>query len=99
MSVGRQYSRQGNGTLYIFVTDDDELIDVKHFPEVLNLFGCDSSWCISPRIAICHEVDEKNIDVIEFILRMYDFRKCEYDERNLENYYLSGGNTPLTGLE
>ena len=49
--MGKYYSRIG-GNLYIYVTRGDSLIDLKYFPNELNLFTAESAWRIKDKMAI-----------------------------------------------
>ena len=72
--MGRYYSRRGNN-LYIFVTGDDEMIDLKVFPPELNLFGAGSDWRVNDRVAIIGGAGEENLDKAEIILELNGFTK------------------------
>jgi len=46
--MGKYYSRYGKN-LYIYVTRNDVLIDLKYFPPELNLFTNESAWRIKEK--------------------------------------------------
>lgn len=84
--MGRYYTRMGNN-LYIFVTGDDEMIDLKVFPPELNLFGAESDWRVNDRVAIIRGAEEENLDKAEIILELNGFTKRDLDEELLERYF------------
>jgi hypothetical protein len=65
--LGRYYSTQGSD-LYIWVTGEDELIDLNVFPRGLNLFEADSAWRSSLRMAVSEGVAGEALGVAEMIL-------------------------------
>ncbi|MBA7468338.1 hypothetical protein GH157_01980 [archaeon] len=67
--MGKYYSRIG-GNLYIYVTRGDSLIDLKYFPNELNLFTAESAWRIKDKMAIVNDADEANVDKAEIILSL-----------------------------
>ena len=84
--MGKYYTRRGNN-LYIFVTGDDEMIDLKVFPPELNLFGAESDWRVNDRVAIIRGAKEENLDKAEIILELNGFTKRDLDEELLERYF------------
>lgn len=84
--MGKYYTRRGNN-LYIFVTGDDEMIDLKVFPPELNLFGAESDWRVNDRIAIIRGAEEENLDKAEIILELNGFTRRDLDEELLERYF------------
>jgi len=87
--LGRYYTRK-KGSLYIYVTDGDEMIDPEAFPEELNLFGAESAWRLNNWMAISMGLPEEALDEAERILKMSGFREKDLDEEVLEEYFRSG---------
>jgi len=94
--VGRYYSRRGNN-LYIFVTGNDEMIDLKAFPPELNLFGSGSDWRVNDRVAIIRGAEAENLDKAEIILELNGFTKRDLDEELLERYFIGRDETIIEG--
>jgi len=87
--LGRYYSRH-EGSLYIYVTGGDEMIDLKLFPPELNLFDTESSWRINNRTAIVNDADETSLDKAETILGLNGFKRRDIDKELIENYFAMG---------
>lgn len=87
--MGRYYSTQGSD-LYIWVTGEDELIDLNVFPPGLNIFEADSAWRSSQRMAVSEGVGREALGVAEMILRYADYGAVEADRDSLEDYFVQG---------
>lgn len=87
--MGRYYSTQGSD-LYIWVTGEDELIDLNVFPPGLNIFEADSAWRSSQRIAVSEGVGREALGVAEMILKYADYGAVEADRDSLEDYFVQG---------
>jgi len=87
--LGRFYTTQGSD-LYIWVTGEDELIDLNVFPRGLNLFEADSAWRSSPRMAVSEGVAGEALGVAEMILRYAEYGAVEADRDSLEEYFVRG---------
>ena len=87
--MGKYYSKHGR-SLYIYVTENDELIDINLFPKELNLFEPDSSWRMNEKMAIVNDIDENDLDKAEIILNLNSFMKQEIPEETLEKCYNEG---------
>jgi hypothetical protein len=87
--LGRYYSTQGSD-LYIWVTGEDELIDLNVFPPGLNIFEADSVWRSSQRIAVSEGVGRETLGVAEMILKHADYGAVEADRDSLEDYFVQG---------
>jgi len=87
--LGRYYSTQGSD-LYIWVTGEDELIDLNVFPSGLNIFEADSAWRSSQRMAVSEGVGREALGVAEMILRYADYGAVEADRDSLEDYFVQG---------
>ena len=84
--MGKYYSRIG-GNLYIYVTRGDSLIDLKYFPNELNLFTAESAWRIKDKMAIVNDADEANVDKAEIILSLNSYKRWDHSAEILEQYY------------
>lgn len=84
--MGKYYSRIG-GNLYIYVTRGDSLIDLKYFPNELNLFTAESAWRIKDKMAIVNDADDANVDKAEIILSLNSYKKWDHSAEILEQYY------------
>jgi len=84
--VGKYYSRIG-GNLYIYVTRGDSLIDLKYFPNELNLFTAESAWRIKDKMAIVNDADDANVDKAEIILSLNSYKRWDHSAEILEQYY------------
>ena len=84
--MGKYYSRIG-GNLYIYVTRGDSLIDLKYFPNELNLFTAESAWRIKDKMAIVNDADEANVDKAEIILSLNTYKRWDHSAEILEQYY------------
>ena len=84
--MGKYYSRIG-GNLYIYVTRGDSLIDLKYFPNELNLFTAESAWRIKNKMAIVNDADEANVDKAEIILSLNSYKRWDHSAEILEQYY------------
>jgi hypothetical protein len=87
--LGRYYSTQGSD-LYIWVTGEDELIDLNVFPPGLNIFEADSAWRSSQRMAVSEGVSREALGVAEMILRYADYGAVEADRDSLGDYFVQG---------
>ena len=87
--MGRYYSTQGSD-LYIWVTGEDELIDLNVFPSGINIFEADSAWRSSQRMAVSEGVGREALGVAEMILRYADYGAVEADRDSLEDYFVQG---------
>ncbi len=84
--MGKYYSRIG-GNLYIYVTRGDSLIDLKYFPNELNLFTAESAWRIKDKMAIVNDADDANVDKAEIILSLNSYKRWDHSAEILEQYY------------
>ncbi|MCJ7732454.1 hypothetical protein MUP51_09075 [Candidatus Bathyarchaeota archaeon] len=87
--MGRHYNVTG-GNLYIFTTERDRLLDLGVFPKELSLFEAESSWRISPWIAVVEDVLQKASEMAQIILQLNDYEKINLPLRALEHYFLDG---------
>ena len=87
--MGRHYNLEG-GNLYIFTTEQDRLLDLGVFPSELNLFEADSSWRISPWVAVVENVLQRAAEMAQIILQLNGYVKVNVPLRAFEHYFLDG---------
>jgi len=92
--LGKYYSRHGRN-LYIYVTQDDAMIDLGFFPREMNLFDTEAAWRIKDKMAVVNDADETNIDKAEIILSLNSFRRWDHPEELLEQYFALGDESVL----
>ena len=92
--MGKYYSIHGKN-LYIYVTDNDVMIDLNLFPEELGLFDAESSWMIRDKMAISYDVDKADIEKTETFLSLNSFQRADYPEEVLKYYYTIGDESVL----
>ena len=92
--MGKYYSRYGKN-LYIYVTRNDVLIDLKYFPPELNLFTNESKWRIKDTMAIVNDADEEDLDKAEIILSLNSYKRGDLPEETLELFYSEGNELVL----
>ena len=87
--MGKHFSYD-NGSLYIFTTDGEGLLDLNLFPKDLNLFEVNSTWRISPWAAVVDDVTQKRLEDAQIILRLNGYEKVNISARLLDSYFLDG---------
>jgi hypothetical protein len=92
--MGKYYSRYGKN-LYIYVTRNDVLIDLKYFPPELNLFTTNSAWRIKDTMAIVNDANEEDLDKAEIILSLNSYKRGDIPEETLELFYNEGNERVL----
>ena len=92
--MGRHYCVAA-GCLYIFTTGGEALLDLRAFPSDLNLFEAESSWRISPRLAVVDDVLQSTAERAGIILQLNDYRHADVPVDILEGYFLDGNETVL----
>ncbi|MFQ6052880.1 MAG: DUF2357 domain-containing protein [Candidatus Bathyarchaeia archaeon] len=93
--LGKYYTRRG-GDLYIYVTGDDEMIDLGLFPPALNLFQAESAWRLKGKIAIANDCEEESLDQAEATLKANGYTRMEVAADLLVDYYLHGDESRLS---
>lgn len=76
--------------MYIYVTEEDELISLTDLPPLLGLFEAEASWRWSNKVISCHNVSKDSLTQAEVILGIYGYHRKEVDERLLERYFAEG---------
>jgi len=84
-----------DGNLYIFTTMGDPMLNLNAFPVELNLFEAESSWRISPWVAVVEDVLQRQLEKAQIILRLQGYERVEVPERTLEAYFLEGDERQL----
>ncbi len=84
-----------DGNLYIFTTMGDAMLNLNAFPVELNLFEAESSWRISPWVAVVEDVLQRQLEKAQIILRLHGYERVEVPERTLEAYFLEGDERQL----
>ena len=87
--MGKFYSIHDD-TLYIFKTRKDEYIDLQSIPEHYNIFESESSWRLSPWIAISNNVSPESLEKIGALLELELHVRVFVDKELLESYFLDG---------
>lgn len=92
--MGKFYSRHGRN-LYIYLVNDEGVVDLDIFPDELNLFDSEAAWRIKNNMAIVNDADESDIDKAEIILSLNAFKRWDHPEEALERYFTQGDESVL----
>ena len=84
--MGKYYTIIGN-SLYIYVTGNDLLLDLKLFPKDLHLFDSESSWRMTDKIAVVNGIRDSDIAKAEIILSMSAYKVLSQPDHVLETYF------------
>jgi hypothetical protein len=87
--MGKHFSYD-NGSLYIFTTGGEGLLDLNLFPKDLNLFEVKSTWRIAPWEAVIEDVSQNRLEDAQIILRLNGYEKVNVSSRLLDSYFLDG---------
>jgi len=87
-----------DGSLYIFTTGGEELLELNAFPQELNLFEAESSWRISPRLAMVEDVLHQTAEKAGIILQLNDYRATVVPVELLEGYFLDGDENAIMSV-
>ncbi len=79
-----------DGNLYIFTTMGEAMLNLNAFPAELNLFEAESSWRISPWIAVVEDVLQRQLERAQIILRLHGYERVDVRREALEAYFLEG---------
>ena len=79
-----------DGNLYIFTTMGDAMLNLNAFPGELNLFEAESSWRISPWVAVVEDVLHRQLENAQIILRLHGYDRVNAQREALEAYFLEG---------
>ena len=84
-----------DGNLYIFTTMGDAMLNLNAFPEELNLFEAESSWRISPWVAVVEDVLQRQLEKAQIILQLHGYEHVDVQKEALEAYFLEGNERRL----
>ncbi|MCK4703657.1 hypothetical protein KAT55_09875 [Candidatus Bathyarchaeota archaeon] len=87
--MGRHFSVE-DGNLYIFTTMGDVMLNLNAFPGELNLFEAESSWRISPWVAVVEDVLHRQLENAQIILQLHGYDRVNAQKEALEAYFLEG---------
>ena len=79
-----------DGNLYIFTTMGDVMLNLNAFPGELNLFEAESSWRISPWVAVVEDVLHRQLENAQIILQLHGYDRVNAQKEALEAYFLEG---------
>jgi hypothetical protein len=79
-----------DGNLYIFTTMGDPMLNLNAFPAELNLFGAESSWRISPWVAVVEDVLQRQLENAQIVLQLHGYGRVDAQKEALEAYFLEG---------
>jgi len=96
--MGQYYTINGNN-LYIYVTGNDLLLDLKLFPKDLHLFDSESTWRMTDKIAVVNGARDSDIVKAEIILSMNAYKALDQPERILETYFTTSDEAIFDELE
>lgn len=87
--MGRHFSVE-DGNLYIFTTMGDPMLNLNAFPGELNLFEAESSWRISPWVAVVEDVLQRQLEKAQIILQLHGYERVNVQKEAIEAYFLEG---------
>ena len=87
--MGRYFSVE-DGNLYIFTTMGDAMLNLNAFPVELNLFEAESSWRISPWVAVVEDVLHRQLEKAQIILQFHGYERVDAQRDVLEAYFIGG---------
>ena len=93
--MGKFYTVHGQN-LYVYVTEDDELIPIKDLPSLLGLFEADVTWRYNNRIAVCSGIPEDKMEQAKTILEIFGYEELNVKESVLERYFAEGDESVLS---
>ena len=93
--MGKFYTVHGR-SLYVYVTEDDELIPIKDLPSLLGLFEADVTWRYNNRIAVCSGIPGDKMEQAKTILEIFGYEELNVKESVLERYFAEGDESVLS---
>ena len=87
--MGKHFTVE-DGNLYIFTTMGDQMLNLNEFPTELNLFEAESSWRISPWVAVVEDVLQRQLEKAQIILRLHGYERVDMRREVLESYFIEG---------
>jgi len=85
-----KYFAVEHGNLYIFTTGPDVMLSLGSFPVELGLFGADTAWRVSPRVAVVEDVLQRQLESAQIVLRLHGYEKLPLQVEALEAYFVDG---------
>ena len=68
----------------------DSMLNLNAFPGELNLFEAESSWRISPWVAVVEDVLHRQLENAQIILQLHGYGRVDAQKEALEAYFLEG---------
>jgi len=66
------------------------MLNLNAFPVDLNLFEAESSWRISPWVAVVEDVLQRQLEKAQIILRLHGYERVDARKEVLESYFVEG---------
>jgi hypothetical protein len=79
-----------DGNLYVFTTMGEQMLNLNAFPPELNLFEAESSWRISPWVAVVEDMLQRPLEKAQIILRLHGYERVDAQKEALEAYFVGG---------
>jgi hypothetical protein len=87
--LGKHFAVEG-GNLYIFTTGTDVMLNLNSFPSELDMFEADTSWRVSPWVAVVEDVLHRQLDSALIVLRLHGYERVSLPKGALESYFVDG---------
>lgn len=71
------------------------MLNLNVFPEELNLFEAESSWRISPWVAVVEDVLHRQLEKAQIMLQIHGYEHVKAPKKTLEAYFLEGDERQL----
>jgi hypothetical protein len=68
----------------------DPMLNLNAFPGDLNLFEAESSWRISPWVAVVEDVLQRQLEKAQIILQLHGYERVNVQKEALESYFIGG---------
>lgn len=87
--MGKHFAVEG-GNLYIFTTGTDVMLNLNSFPSELDMFEADTSWRVSPWVAVVEDVLHRQLERAQIVLRLHGYERVSLPKGALESYFVDG---------
>ena len=87
--MGKHFAVEG-GNLYIFTTGTDVMLNLNSFPSELDMFEADTSWRVSPWVAVVEDVLHRQLERAQIVLRLHGYERASLSKGALESYFVDG---------
>jgi hypothetical protein len=87
--LGKHFAVEG-GNLYIFTTGTDVMLNLNSFPSELDMFEADTSWRVSPWVAVVEDVLHRQLERAQIVLRLHGYERASLPKGALESYFVDG---------